>query len=38
MTPRKPFLEALVAMLAPGDILVSCLGANARYQIGRAHV
>ena len=31
MTPRKPFLEALVAMLTPGDILVSCLGANARY-------
>ncbi len=31
MTARKPFLEALVAMLTPGDILVSCLGANARY-------
>lgn len=31
MTPRKPFLEALVAMLTPSDILVSCLGANARY-------
>ena len=31
MTPRKPFLDALVAMLTPADILVSCLGANARY-------
>ena len=31
MPPRKPFLEALVAMLTPSDILVSCLGANARY-------
>ena len=31
MTPRKPLLEALVAMLAPDDVLVSCLGANARY-------
>ncbi len=31
MTPRKPFLDALVAMLTPRDILVSCLGANARY-------
>jgi len=31
VTARKPFLEALVAMLTPGDILVSCLGANARY-------
>lgn len=31
MTSRRPFLEALVAMLAPGDVLVSCLGANARY-------
>ena len=31
MTARKPFLEALVAMLTPSDILVSCLGANARY-------
>ena len=31
MTPRKPFLDALVAMLTPSDILVSCLGANARY-------
>ncbi len=31
MTARKPFLDALVAMLTPGDVLVSCLGANARY-------
>jgi thiamine pyrophosphate-dependent acetolactate synthase large subunit-like protein len=31
VTPRKAYLEALVAMLAPGDVLVSCLGANARY-------
>lgn len=31
MTPRKPFLDALVVMLTPTDILVSCLGANARY-------
>ena len=31
MTPRKAFLEALVAMLTPRDVLVSCLGANARY-------
>ena len=31
MTARKPFLEALVAMLTPSDIVVSCLGANARY-------
>jgi thiamine pyrophosphate-dependent acetolactate synthase large subunit-like protein len=31
MTPRRPLLEALVAMLGPDDVLVSCLGANARY-------
>jgi len=31
VTPRKPLLEALVAMLMPADVLVSCLGANARY-------
>ena len=31
MTPRWPLLEALVAMLGPDDVLVSCLGANARY-------
>jgi thiamine pyrophosphate-dependent acetolactate synthase large subunit-like protein len=31
VTARKPLLEALVAMLAPDDVLVSCLGANARY-------
>ena len=31
MTSRKPLLEALVAMLAPDDVLVSCLGANSRY-------
>lgn len=31
MTARRPLLEALVAMLAPGDVVVSCLGANSRY-------
>jgi len=31
VTPRKALLEALVAMLTPRDVLVSCLGANARY-------
>ena len=31
MTRRKAFLEALVAALAPHDVLVSCLGANARW-------
>ena len=31
MPPRKPFLEALVACLTPRDVLVSCLGANARW-------
>ena len=31
MTPRKPLLEALAGLLTPGDVLVSCLGANARY-------
>jgi thiamine pyrophosphate-dependent acetolactate synthase large subunit-like protein len=31
MTGRKPFLDALVAALAPDDVLVSCLGANARW-------
>jgi thiamine pyrophosphate-dependent acetolactate synthase large subunit-like protein len=31
VTARRPLLEALVAMLAPDDVLVSCLGANARY-------
>ncbi|HKZ07505.1 MAG TPA: thiamine pyrophosphate-dependent enzyme [Methylomirabilota bacterium] len=31
MTPRKPFLDALVACLTPRDVLVSCLGANARW-------
>jgi len=31
MTARKPLLEALVAMLGPDDVLVSCLGANSRY-------
>ena len=31
MTARKPLLDALVAMLTPRDVLVSCLGANARY-------
>ena len=31
MTPRRPLLEALVAMLTPSDVLVSSLGANSRY-------
>ncbi len=31
MTSRKPLLEALAGMLTPDDVLVSCLGANARY-------
>jgi len=31
VTARKMFLEALVAMLTTRDVLVSCLGANARY-------
>ena len=31
MTARKPLLDALVALLTPRDVLVSCLGANARY-------
>ena len=31
MTPRRPMLEALVAMLTPSDVLVSSLGANSRY-------
>lgn len=31
MIPRKPFLDALVAALTPRDVLVSCLGANARW-------
>ncbi len=31
MIPRKPFLDALVALLTPQDVLVSCLGANARW-------
>lgn len=31
MTPRKPLLDALVGMLSERDVLVSCLGANARY-------
>ena len=31
MTSRKPLLEALVSMLAPDDVVVSCLGANSRY-------
>jgi phosphonopyruvate decarboxylase len=31
MTPRKPFLDALAALLGPQDVLVSCLGANARW-------
>jgi len=31
VTSRKPFLDALVAALAADDVLVSCLGANARW-------
>jgi phosphonopyruvate decarboxylase len=31
VTPRKPFLDALVGLLTPQDVLVSCLGANARW-------
>jgi len=31
MTGRKPFLDALVAALAPDDVVVSCLGANSRW-------
>ena len=31
MTGRKPFLDALVAALTADDVLVSCLGANARW-------
>ena len=31
MTRRKPFLDALVAALAADDVVVSCLGANARW-------
>jgi AraC-like DNA-binding protein len=31
VTARKPLLDALVAMLTPRDVVVSCLGANARY-------
>jgi hypothetical protein len=30
VTGRKPFLDALVGLLTPADVLVSCLGANAR--------
>ncbi len=31
MTGRKLFLDALVAALAPDDVVVSCLGANSRW-------
>jgi len=31
VTARKPLLDALVSMLTAPDVLVSCLGANARY-------
>jgi thiamine pyrophosphate-dependent acetolactate synthase large subunit-like protein len=31
VTGRKPFLDALVGLLTPADVLVSCLGANARW-------
>jgi hypothetical protein len=32
VTARKPLLELLVSMLTVRDVLVSCLGANARYR------
>jgi thiamine pyrophosphate-dependent acetolactate synthase large subunit-like protein len=31
VTQRKPLLDALVEALRPTDVLISCLGANARY-------
>ena len=31
MTARRPMLDALVSMLTSRDVLVSCLGANARH-------
>jgi thiamine pyrophosphate-dependent acetolactate synthase large subunit-like protein len=31
VTGRRAYLEALVSLLTPADVLVSCLGANARY-------
>ena len=31
MTPRRTYLEAMLATLGEEDVLVSCLGANARY-------
>jgi phosphonopyruvate decarboxylase len=31
LSPRKQYLDALVALLTPQDVLVSCLGANARW-------
>ena len=31
MTPRRDYLEALLAVLGEDEILVSCLGGNARY-------
>ncbi len=31
MTARKAYLDALVRLAGPADIIVSCLGANARY-------
>jgi thiamine pyrophosphate-dependent acetolactate synthase large subunit-like protein len=31
VTGRKPFLDALVSLLTGDDVLVSCLGANARW-------
>lgn len=36
MTPRREYLEALLAMLGEDEILVSCLGANARYLAAMA--
>jgi phosphonopyruvate decarboxylase len=31
VTARKAYLDALVSLLTPRDVLISCLGANARY-------
>jgi thiamine pyrophosphate-dependent acetolactate synthase large subunit-like protein len=31
MTARKAYLEAIITLLTPRDVLISCLGANARY-------
>jgi phosphonopyruvate decarboxylase len=31
VTARKAYLDALISLLTPRDVLISCLGANARY-------